>query len=162
MSTDGRLRERVERYFASNPDAGVADALGRLSLSPEHWELVAEVRAGRNGDDQPNDTHHVSAVPDAAEEPERATAESDDSGSDSPVETGSDDGTPAMTPENPPRATGPRRMTSPRAVRATMTRTSVSPTPRQSSITCSLPTALKRGTHGSLPTTDGRFRARRG
>lgn len=42
--TDDRLRARVERYFANNPDATVIGALGGLTLSPDHRELVEEIR----------------------------------------------------------------------------------------------------------------------
>jgi hypothetical protein len=48
--SDRRLRERVERYFVSNPDASVTDALGALTLAPARQELVKEVRAERRSD----------------------------------------------------------------------------------------------------------------
>lgn len=57
MSDDVRLRERVEQYFANNPDADVTDALGGLTLSPDHRELIEEVQAER--DDVPTSKTRV-------------------------------------------------------------------------------------------------------
>jgi hypothetical protein len=48
--SDDRLRERVERYFVSNPDASVTDALGALTLAPARQELVREVHTERRSD----------------------------------------------------------------------------------------------------------------
>jgi hypothetical protein len=48
--SDDRLRERVERYFVSNPDASVTDALGALTLAPARQELVREIRTERRSD----------------------------------------------------------------------------------------------------------------
>jgi hypothetical protein len=41
---EARLRAAVERFYAANPDADVIDALGTLTLSPDHRELVEEIK----------------------------------------------------------------------------------------------------------------------
>ena len=41
---EARIRAAVERFYAANPDAGVIDALGTLTLSPDHRELVEDVK----------------------------------------------------------------------------------------------------------------------
>jgi hypothetical protein len=41
---EARIRAAVERFFAANPDAGVIDALGTLTLSPDRRELVEDVK----------------------------------------------------------------------------------------------------------------------
>lgn len=41
---EARIRAAVERFYAANPDAGVIDALGTLTLSPDRRELVEDVK----------------------------------------------------------------------------------------------------------------------
>lgn len=40
---EDRIRTAVERFFAANPNAGVIDALGTLTLSPDRRELVEDI-----------------------------------------------------------------------------------------------------------------------
>ena len=49
-TADDRLRNRIRRYFVEHPDASVIEALGGLTLSPDHRDLVAEVRAEHRED----------------------------------------------------------------------------------------------------------------
>lgn len=41
------VEARIRRYAEHNPDAGVFDVLGALTLSPEDRELVKQVLSGK-------------------------------------------------------------------------------------------------------------------
>ena len=45
---EARIRAAIERFFAANPDAGVIDALGTLTLSPDRREFVEDVKPSTN------------------------------------------------------------------------------------------------------------------
>lgn len=45
---EARIRAAIERFFAANPDAGVIDALGALTLSPDRREFVEDVKPSTN------------------------------------------------------------------------------------------------------------------